>query len=109
MAGKVIYIGGDAFGGKLPDGKHWVKLDLAAEASKQGIDLDALGGQAAQDPSAALEYLKGAGTSRQVGTATIDGTPTTRFNQKVDAQPPAEDDTLGADEVLGQQSPTTNG
>jgi hypothetical protein len=82
--GKVIYIGGDMFAKQLPGGKKWVKLDLAKEASKQGIDLDALGGGATQDPAGTLDYLKGAGTSRKVGTATVNGTQTTRYHVDVD-------------------------
>jgi hypothetical protein len=82
--GKVIYIGGDMFAKQLPGGKKWVKLDLGKEASKLGIDLDALGGGASQDPAGTLDYLKGAGTSRKVGTATIDGIPTTQYHVDVD-------------------------
>jgi hypothetical protein len=84
MAGKVIYVGGDMFGGKLPDGKHWLKVDLRQAAAQQGIDLDALGNQSTQDPSAALEYLEGAGRSRKVGAETINGTQTTRYHVDVD-------------------------
>jgi hypothetical protein len=82
--GKVLYIGGDTFAKQLPGGKKWVKLDLAKEASKQGIDLDSLGGGATQDPAGVLDYLKGAGTSRKVGTATVNGTQTTRYHAEVD-------------------------
>ena len=84
IVGKVIYIGGKAFAGQLPDGRKWVKVDLAAEAAKQGLDLDALGNSATQDPSSALEYLKGAGTSRKVGSATVGGTQTTQYHVDVD-------------------------
>jgi hypothetical protein len=82
--GKVIYIKSDVFAGQLPGGKKWVKVDLAQEAAKQGIDLDAIGGSTAQDPAAALDYLKGAGTSRKVGTATVNGTKTTQYHVDVD-------------------------
>jgi hypothetical protein len=82
--GHVIYMGGDVFGSQLPEGKKWVKLDLDAEAAKQGIDLGALGGGASQDPAAALDYLKGAGPSRKIGTATVNGTQTTQYHVDVD-------------------------
>jgi hypothetical protein len=72
------------FKGKLPGGKTWLKLDLTSEAAKQGIDLDALGGSSTQDPAAVLDYLKGAGTSREVGTETVNGTQTTRYHVDVD-------------------------
>lgn len=84
LAGRIIYIKSDLFGGKLPGGRHWLKLDLSAAAAKQGIDLDALGGSATQDPAQALDYLKGAGTSRKVGSETVAGTPTTRYHVDVD-------------------------
>jgi hypothetical protein len=84
LAGKVIYVGGDLLAKQLPGGKKWVKVDLAKEASKQGIDLDSLGGGASQDPAGALDYLKGAGTSRKLGTETVNGTETTRYHVDVD-------------------------
>jgi hypothetical protein len=61
-----------------------MKVDLAAEAAKQGIDLNALGGSTTQDPAQALDYLKGAGTSRKLGTETVNGTQTTRYHVDVD-------------------------
>lgn len=84
LDGKVIYMHSDLFS-QLPGGKPWMKVDLRQEASKLGIDLDALGGNAAtQDPAAMLDYLKGAGTSKEVGTATVNGTKTTRYHVDVD-------------------------
>lgn len=80
---KVIYMHSDLFS-QLPGGKKWVKVDLRAQAAKMGIDLDALGGGTTQDPAAALDYLKGAGTSRKVGTATVNGTKTTQYHVDVD-------------------------
>jgi hypothetical protein len=82
--GKVIYMHSDVFS-QLPGGKRWMKVDLNAEASKLGIDLNALGGNAAtQDPAAMLDYLRGAGTSKKVGTATVNGTRTTQYHVDVD-------------------------
>ncbi|WP_445152273.1 hypothetical protein [Baekduia sp. Peel2402] len=80
---KIVYIGSDLFAG-LPGGKRWVKVDISAEASKLGIDLGSLGAGTTQDPAAALDYLKGAGESREVGTATINGTKTTQYHVDVD-------------------------
>jgi hypothetical protein len=83
--GQVVYVGGDGFAGQLPGGKKWLKVDVAKAASAQGIDLDSLvGGGTLQDPAAALDYLRGAGTSRKVGTATVNGTKTTRYHVDVD-------------------------
>lgn len=80
---KIVYIGSDLFS-NLPGGKRWVKVDVSAEASKLGIDLGSLGAGTTQDPAAALDYLKGAGTSRKVGTATINGTQTTQYHVDAD-------------------------
>ena len=73
--GPHVYVTSDAFKGKLPGGKTWMKLDLDAAAKSQGIDLSALtgGGGATQDPTQVLDYLKGAGTSTKVGDETING------------------------------------
>jgi hypothetical protein len=81
--GKVVYLKSELFR-SLPGGKTWLKVDLNAEAAKQGLDLGALGGGTTQDPAQALEYLKGAGTSRKVGSATVNGTPTTQYHVDVD-------------------------
>jgi hypothetical protein len=80
---KVVYMHSDLFA-QLPGGKPWMKVDLREAASRSGIDLDALGGGATQDPAALLDYLKGAGTSREVGTATVNGTKTTQYHVDVD-------------------------
>jgi hypothetical protein len=80
---KVVYMHSDLFS-QVPGAKKWMKLDLRAQAAKEGIDLDALGGDTAQDPAAVLDYLKGAGTSEKVGTATVNGTRTTRYHVVVD-------------------------
>jgi hypothetical protein len=80
---KIVYVGSELFAG-LPGGKRWVKVDVSAEASKLGIDLGSLGAGTTQDPAAALDYLKGAGASRKVGTATVNGTKTTQYHVDVD-------------------------
>jgi hypothetical protein len=80
---RVIYMSSPLFS-QLPGGKKWIKLDLNAELAKQGVDLDALGGGTTQDPAAALEYLKGAGPSKELGTETVNGTKTTRYHVDAD-------------------------
>jgi hypothetical protein len=80
---KIVYIGSDLFS-NLPGGKRWVKVDINAEASKLGIDLGSLGAGTTQDPAAALDYLKGAGESRKVRTATVNGFKTTQYHVDVD-------------------------
>jgi hypothetical protein len=80
---RVIYMSSPLFS-QLPGGKKWVKLDLDAELAKQGVDLDALGGGTTQDPAAALEYLKGAGPSKELGTEPTNGTKTTHYHVDAD-------------------------
>jgi hypothetical protein len=83
--GRTFYMSSDAFKSELPSGKSWLKLDLDKFAKAKGIDLSALAGNGAQgDPSQALEYLKGAGTSTKVGSETVDGVPTTHYHVVVD-------------------------
>lgn len=82
--GHTIYMSSDVFGKELPSGKSWLKLDLDKAAKSQGIDLDALGGGATQDPAQALDYLKGAGTSTKVGSETVNGVATTHYHVDAD-------------------------
>jgi len=80
---RVIYMSSDLFS-QLPGGKKWIKVDLKSELAKQGVDLDSLGGGTTQDPAAALEYLKGAGPSKELGTETVNGTKTTHYHVDAD-------------------------
>jgi hypothetical protein len=85
LDGHVIYMRSDAFKGRLPGGKSWMKLDLDAAAKQQGIDLSAIsGGGATSDPSQMLDYLKGAGVSKKLGTEQVDGVQTTRYHVDAD-------------------------
>jgi hypothetical protein len=85
---RTIYMTSDLFKKVLPSGKSWVKLDLDRVAKSQGIDLSSLtgGGGASQDPTQALEYLKGAGTSTKIGAETINGVATTHYHVDVDLE-----------------------
>jgi hypothetical protein len=88
-SGHTIYMTSDLFKQVLPGGKTWIKLDLDAAAKDQGIDLSALtgaGGGATQDPTQALEYLKGAGKSTTVGDETVNGVETTHYHVDVDLE-----------------------
>jgi hypothetical protein len=85
----VIYMTSDLFRQALPSGKSWIKIDLDAAAKDSGIDLSALtgaGGGASQDPTQALEYLKGAGRSTEVGDETINGVATRHYHVDVDLE-----------------------
>src|SRR5215510_2447938 len=65
----VMYMRMPFLAGKLPDGKEWVSLDVAALAKQQGLQLPGVGGLGQSDPSAFLDFLKtGNGNLRTLGT-----------------------------------------
>jgi hypothetical protein len=91
LDGRVIYVRSDQFKGKLPGGKEWLKVDLEAAARQQGVDLSAITPQGpSQDPAQVLEYLKGAGTSKELGKRTIRGIETTGHHVDVDLRKAAQ-------------------
>jgi hypothetical protein len=103
IKGHTVYVTSDAFKGKLPGGKDWMKLDLDAAARSQGIDLSALtGAGGSQDPSQVLEYLKGAGTSTKVGDETINGVPTTHYHAVIDLKKAASKGGADAEKAVEQ-------
>ncbi|WP_027007944.1 hypothetical protein [Conexibacter woesei] len=104
IKGHTVYVTSDAFKGKLPGGKDWMKLDLDAAAKSQGIDLSSLtgGGGASQDPSQVLDYLKGAGTSTKVGDETINGVPTTHYHAVIDLKKAAAKGGADAEKAVSQ-------
>jgi hypothetical protein len=73
--GKALYLRAGALAGRLPGGKHWLKLDVG----KAG--LSSLGGV---DPGELLAALRRAADVHEVGHATIDGTPTTHYAGTID-------------------------
>jgi hypothetical protein len=83
ITGKVLYM-------KMPQlarqtGKPWIKIDLSKPNKKLGIDIDQLMQQAQQsDPSDGLRMLQAAGDIERVGTETIRGIKTTRYEGTVD-------------------------
>jgi hypothetical protein len=83
ITGKVIYM-------KMPQmtqqtGKPWIKIDLSKPNNKLGIDIDQLMEQSQQsDPSDALRMLQAAGDIERIGTETVRGIETTRYEGKVD-------------------------
>jgi hypothetical protein len=80
-----LYLRSPLFAGKLPGGKSWMKIDLAQAAHTPGIDLDALGASGpSQDPAQGLDYLRGAGKAKQLGTAKVNGVATTHYRVQVD-------------------------
>jgi hypothetical protein len=104
ITGHTVYVSSDAFKGKLPGGKSWMKLDLDAAAKSQGIDLSALtgGSGAEQDPTQVLQYLKGAGTSTKVGDETVNGVPTTHYHAVIDLKKAAAKGGADAEKAVQQ-------
>ncbi|MGW7255314.1 hypothetical protein [Streptomyces sp. NPDC054834] len=66
--------------GTVPDGKTWMKIDLARLARSGSA-----GGSRFSDPAQPLRYLKGVGSDNvtRVGTETVDGTATTHYRVAV--------------------------
>lgn len=84
--GLVLYMnfpeGTDA---ELPEGKQWVKFDLAALGEESGVDLGQLSQLNQGDPSQMLRYLRGASEGvEEVGEDEVRGTDTTHYRAEVD-------------------------
>ncbi len=76
----VIYMDMPFLAGKLPEGKTWMKLDLAKAAQAAGINLSQLSSLEQGDPTQFLEYLRASsGGVLKEGTEVIDGVPTTHY------------------------------
>ena len=80
--GPMMYMSGSSFGGVLPGGKSWVAIDLSKIPSLQG-SLSALT-SGPTDPRTSLAQLRKAGNVVKIGSQTIGGAPTTRYNVLVD-------------------------
>jgi hypothetical protein len=74
-----------AFGGKLPEGKRWVSIDLDALKS-QGGDYGSLIDQTQNTgPTQGLEYLQGlSGDVTKVGDDTVAGQHATHYRASID-------------------------
>ena len=71
-------------GGRLPNGKSWVKVDVEQALKKLGLDLANLG--VGQSPTEVLAQLRGSKDTQKVGTETIDGVRTTHYRGTADVQ-----------------------
>jgi hypothetical protein len=72
---------------QLPQGKEWVKFDLAALGEGTGIDLGQLSQLNQGDPSQMLRYLRGASKGvEEVGEEAVRGTDTTHYRADVDLE-----------------------
>jgi hypothetical protein len=82
--GTVFYMRSGLISAGLPEGKEWVRIDLAKALQGAGIDLDQFT-QLGQDPTAQLRYLKAvSGDVRESGKETVAGVETTHYEATVD-------------------------
>ncbi|WP_055588937.1 hypothetical protein [Peterkaempfera griseoplana] len=94
MTGQVMYMNMGAKAAASLQGKHWLKMDLAAVAKSQGGAgqqmLDQLNKQSGQDPTQSVGLITGSGNVKQVGRETVDGVSTTHYRGTVDITSLAE-------------------
>jgi hypothetical protein len=85
MDGKAVYLHlPDALAQRIPLGKSWIKIDLAALAKSNGVDLGGLSQPSQGNPADMLQALKAVGSSRKVGTENLDGVATTHYRATID-------------------------
>jgi hypothetical protein len=85
MDGKAIYMHmPEALASRIPLGKSWMKIDLAALAKSNGVDLGGLSQPSQSNPADMLQALKAVGSSRKVGSEDLNGVPTTHYRATID-------------------------
>lgn len=90
LDGDVVYI---ELGERLPGlgGRPWVRIDLDDLAGGQGDSIEALRQLKANDPSAVLNYLRGADDDAvELGGEEVRGIATTRYRATVDLEQASE-------------------
>jgi hypothetical protein len=76
---------------QLPQAKEWLKLDVAAIAKKQNIDLGQFRQLTQNDPTQMLQYLRAtSGKIDKVGEEDVRGVETTHYRANVDLDKVAE-------------------
>ena len=95
----VMYIDLGFLGNLMPNGKHWLRIDLAQAGKAAGIDFGQLMGNANQNPADALALLRANGSFTSVGTETLGGVSTTHYHGTVDLAKAAEAKGVSADAV----------
>jgi hypothetical protein len=77
----VIYMKMPFLSSKLPEGKSWLKLDIAKAAQAAGINAAQLSSLNQTDPTQFLQYLRASsGNVTATGSETLFGVPTTRYH-----------------------------
>jgi hypothetical protein len=85
----VLYMSSPLFGGKLPSGARWLKLDLGQVKRAMGLGAGSL--TSGTDPTQYLKDLRGsAGGVTVVGHEPVRGVPTTRYSGTIDLLKAAE-------------------
>jgi hypothetical protein len=76
LDGTTVYVSSPQLLSMLPDGKTWIKADLADLGKSVGMDYSSA---LSQSPSDMMRQLLAAGTVKSLGTETIDGVETTHY------------------------------
>lgn len=82
----VIYANVPFLSSEIPGGKSWIRLDLEQAGKAAGVDVNQLLGQAAQNPTDALDMLRESGSVTEVGTETLNGEQVTHYKATIDLQ-----------------------
>jgi hypothetical protein len=69
---------------ELPGSKPWIRMDLEKMGKETGMDLGALTQGANNDPSQALDYLRGVSDVEVVGEEEVRGAPATHYKGEID-------------------------
>ena len=84
-------------------GKPWLKFDLAALSKASGTNLDSLMQGAGNDPTQALDLLKGVSSNiREVGTEQVRGVETTHYKATLDLRKAASQQSQAARKQLAR-------
>jgi hypothetical protein len=74
----------EALAQRIPLGKSWMKIDVAALAKSNGIAPGQLTAPTQGNPADFLKALKAVGSSRKLGTENIGGVATTHYRATID-------------------------
>ena len=102
-ANGIVYLDAGELGGLLSGGAAWVSIDLGVLAEQSGQSLDDVQDEFALDPTDIARSLLDTENASEVGTETIDGVETKRYEVTVDvadalaAVPQADIDAEAAD------------
>lgn len=78
-SGFTMYMRSESFGMSAPGVKEWIEIDLQATGEELGFDLGAFQQLGQNDPTASLDFLRGAKSVDEIGSEEIRGTTTTHY------------------------------